>query len=105
MATVDAMAMGRGTYDHIAHIDPLPFGERPLFVFTHDPPEPREGVTFWQESPGGAVDHWTSQGLRRVYVDGGRLISSFLAEGLIDDLLLTKISCPCSRGGPGCSPS
>ena len=30
-------------------------------------------------------------GLGRVYVDGGRLISDFLAEGLIDDLVLTKV--------------
>ena len=43
--------MGRGTYDHIADLDPLPFGSRPVFVFTHRPPAPRNGVTFWQESP------------------------------------------------------
>jgi dihydrofolate reductase len=30
-------------------------------------------------------------GLGRVYVDDGALISSFLAEGLIDDLVLTKV--------------
>ena len=28
-------------------------------------------------------------GFSRVYVDGGSLISAFLAEGLIDDLVLT----------------
>ena len=42
--TVDALAMGRGTYDHIAHLDPLPFGDRQVYVFTHNPP-PRPGVT------------------------------------------------------------
>ena len=30
-----------------------------------------------------------TQGLDRVYVDGGQVISAFLAEGLIDDLVLT----------------
>jgi dihydrofolate reductase len=30
-------------------------------------------------------------GLRRVYVDGGTLISDFLAQRLIDDLVLTKV--------------
>ena len=29
--SVDALAMGRGTYDHIAHLEPLPFGGRPVF--------------------------------------------------------------------------
>jgi dihydrofolate reductase len=91
LETVDALAMGRGTYDHIASIDPLPFGGRPLFVFTHRPPPPRAGVTFWRASPREALARWSEQGLRRVYVDGGRLISDFLAAGLIDDLVLTTV--------------
>ena len=37
LESANALAMGRGTYDHIAHLDPLPFGNRPVFVFTHRP--------------------------------------------------------------------
>lgn len=91
LSSVDALAMGRGTYDHIAGIDPLPFGDRPVFVFTHSPPAAREGVTFWQAGPREAVAHWQSRGFGRVYVDGGVLISAFLAEGLIDDLTITIV--------------
>lgn len=91
MAGVDALAMGRGTYDFIASIDPLPFGGRPVFVFTHRPPPARDGVTFWELSPRAAAERWSQLGLQRVYVDGGRLISDFLAEGLIDDLVLTRV--------------
>ncbi|MEP7191751.1 MAG: dihydrofolate reductase family protein [Actinomycetota bacterium] len=91
LESVDALAMGRGTYDHIAHLDPLPFAARPVFVFTHRPPPSRERVTFWQESPRAALDRWNGMGLNRVYVDGGALISDFLAQGLIDDLVLTKV--------------
>ena len=91
MATVDALAMGRGTYDHIAHIDPLPFGDRPLYVFTHRDPGPRDGVTFWARTPQEAVAQWSAEGHRRVYVDGGRLISAFLDAGLVDDLLVTLV--------------
>lgn len=83
--------MGRGTYDHVAHLDPLPFGERPVYVFTHRRPEPRDGVVFWQLPPGEAVARWEAAGHERVYVDGGRVISDFLADGLVDDLLLTKV--------------
>ncbi len=100
VATVDALAMGRGTYDHIAAIDPLPFGDRVVYVFTHRPPPAREGVTFWRESPTGAVRQWRRLGLRRVYVDGGRLISSFLAEGLIDDMLITTAPVVLGKGRP-----
>ena len=89
LATVDALAMGRGTYDHIAHLDPMPFGDRQVYVFTHHPPEPRPNVTFWDLSPRAALDHWRDLGLDRVYVDGGRVISDFLSEGLIDEMILT----------------
>jgi dihydrofolate reductase len=101
MSTVDGMAMGRGTWNHIESIDPLPFGERKLFVFTHRPPRRhRPGVTFWEHNPREALDEWTSLGLEHVYLDGGQLISSFLAEGLVDDFLLTKIPILLGSGKP-----
>ena len=84
LATVDALAMGRGTYDHIAHLDPLPFGSRPVFVFTHRPPAPRPGVTFCSMDPAEARLRWEQAGLGRVYLDGGHLISAFLDENLVD---------------------
>ena len=101
MSTVDTLAMGRGTWDVIASIDPLPFGDRRLFVFTHRPPaEERSGVTFWERSPRAAMEEWARLGIEHVYLDGGKLISSFLAEGLVDDLVLTKIPILLGSGRP-----
>jgi len=89
VAGVDAFAMGRGTYDHIVHIDPLPFGGKPLYVFTHRDPEPREGVTFWAADVDAAVARWTDLRFARVYVDGGVLIDAFLRARLVDELTIT----------------
>ena len=100
LASVDALAMGRGTYNHIAHLDPLPFGDRPVYVFTHQAPELRAGVTFWTTSPREALAHWSEMGLERVYVDGGRVISAFLADDLVDDLVLTTAPVLLGAGRP-----
>jgi len=105
MEHVDALAMGRGTYDHIAALDPLPFERRPLFVFTHHPYEPRADVSFWQATPAEAVAAWAQSGLTRVYVDGGRLISSFLEADLIDDLTITVVPILLGQGLPLFHPS
>jgi dihydrofolate reductase len=89
IADVDLLAMGRGTYDHIAHLEPLPFGERRVEVFTHRPPPAREGVAFVSGSPADAYRRWTAEGVGTVYVDGGVLIASFLSAGLVDEVTIT----------------
>jgi dihydrofolate reductase len=91
MASVDGLAMGRGAWDFIADEPSLPFGERKVYVFTHREAAPRAGVQFWSRTPVEAVAEWRAAGLTRVYVDGGRLISDFLAAGLVDDLTLTVV--------------
>ena len=100
LATIDGLAMGRGTYDHIAHLDPLPFGERPVFVFTHYPPASRDGLHFWDAPPREALERWSAMGLDRVYVDGGVLVSSFLAQGLVGDITVTVVPVLLGEGRP-----
>ena len=91
MADIDGLAMGRGTWDFIAEEPDLPFDGRPVYVFTHRDATPRDGVRFWSRTPADAVAEWQAAGLSHVYVDGGRLISAFLAAGLVDDLTLTVV--------------
>jgi dihydrofolate reductase len=99
IASIDALAMGRGTYDFIEAIDPLPFGDRKLFVFTHRAIG-RSDFTPLQQTPQEAVAAWAEQGLRHVYVDGGVVISAFLEAGLIDDLTLTIVPLLLGDGRP-----
>lgn len=98
LETVDAVAMGRGTYDSIAHIEELPYGDRPLMVFTHRAGDDRPGVTFSSQTPDAAMTSWTSSGFGRVYIDGGVVISDFLAAGLVDEITITTVPTLLGRG-------
>ena len=62
--TVDALATGAGTYAHIEHLDPLPFGGRPVFVFTRRcRPRPGHLLAAVTSSRAGALERWNSLGL------------------------------------------
>jgi dihydrofolate reductase len=108
IATVDALAIGRGTYDYVVRElgtdGPHPWGDRAVYVFTHHPPAPGEpvwsGVQFVAWTPNDALAHWEAAGHERVYVDGGQVIGQFLAEGLIDDLTLTTAPILLGEGRP-----
>jgi dihydrofolate reductase len=100
MSDVDAIAMGRGTYDFIKDFPELPYGERPIYVFSTQSFDPREHFTFWARTPEEAVAEWEAAGIRHVYVDGGHLISQFLDAGFVDDLTLTSVPLLLGSGRP-----
>ena len=79
----------RSTYEFIKDAPELPYGDRPVHVFTNRPVDPRDGFTFYAKNPVDAVSDWQRLGFGHVYVDGGNLISQFLEAGLIDEMTIT----------------
>nr|BFE97553.1 hypothetical protein GCM10020185_80890 [Pseudomonas brassicacearum subsp. brassicacearum] len=41
-----------------------------------------------------------SQGVQRVYVDGGRVVQSFLRDGLVTDMVITTVPVLIGSGRP-----
>jgi dihydrofolate reductase len=88
---VDALVMGRSTYDVIAPLDEWPYQGKPVHVLSttlRPGADPRIAV---HASFDEAVAALTASGRRRVYVDGGRTVHTFLAAGLISDLTLSRV--------------
>lgn len=96
IATIDAIVMGRGSYETVRDMRPWPYA-RPVLVMSstladQPPPEGAEGaVRFTGKTPAQAMAMLEAEGRRRVYVDGGRLIQSFLREGLVADMVITRV--------------
>ena len=88
---VDALVMGRATYDVLAPFDEWPYQDKPVHVLsTTLEPGADERITV-HSSFEEAVAALTSAGCRRVYVDGGRTVHTFLRAGLIGDLTLSRV--------------
>ena len=89
--TVDAMVLGRCTYDVMLGFPQWPVANKRVFVMTHRDAPLREGVELFAGTAAQLVGRLRERGIRRAYVDGGNVIRQFLAAGLLDDLTISII--------------
>jgi dihydrofolate reductase len=97
---VDALVLGRRTYDAVLDFPDWPFDGKRVVVLTHRPLRPRHG----ERAHAGALEpllrELAREGARRVYLDGGNAVRGALAEGLVDDLTLSWVPVVLGRGRP-----
>ena len=94
MATVDALVMGRNTFDVVAPFETWPYGEKPVIVLSHrELQATRSGaaVEMMSGEPAEIVQRLESRGLRHLYVDGGDTVQRFLRAGLISNITITRV--------------
>jgi len=97
-ASVDALLIGRRTWEAVRGFAEWPYGEKPVFVLTNRPAAGDHGERFLAGSPGEALDRIGAEGARRAYVDGGRVVSQFLAAGLLEELTVSILPVVIGRG-------
>ena len=90
-ASVDALVVGRATYDVVLGFESWPYAGKRVVVLTHRPPAPRYGEIFMAGDPREIAAALASSGARRVYVDGGATVRGFLAADLVDSLTLSVV--------------
>jgi dihydrofolate reductase len=103
-ATVDVVVMGRGTFDKVLTFGGRPYGRTPVTVLTSRPLEIPDRLADTVEatsaSPREVVERLTARGHRHAYIDGGATIQGFLAAGLLDRLIVTRIPILLGSGRP-----
>jgi dihydrofolate reductase len=104
MESVDALIMGRKTFEQVLTFGPWYYGETPVIVLSHNPmtipSHLPSTVSHSSESPQVLLDRLSDQGVKHVYVDGGSTIQGFLAESLIDEITITRIPIVLGEGIP-----
>lgn len=103
IATVDAVVIGRHTFDTVLTFDTWPYGEMAVFVLsTRSPvPVPAGARVEWMSGPPAEiVAQLAARGIRHAYVDGGITIQRFLQAGLIQRLVITRVPVLIGTGIP-----
>lgn len=93
---IDGLVMGRGSFEGVAASEPWPY-DKPVVVLSKalaSSPVPGHlagRVRFVDMTPKATMEMLAMEGWRRVYVDGGQIVQSFLREGLLADMVVTQI--------------
>lgn len=91
IASTDAVVLGRKTYDTIRGFGEWPFEGKKVVVFTHRTIDPMRNETQASGELKEVVARLRSEGVRRIYLDGGNLIRQGLLEGIVDTITLSVI--------------
>lgn len=103
-AGMDAMIMGRNTFETVAGFDvDWPY-QQPVFVLSNTMKKVPEGYEDKIELINGPLTSVLKtihqKGHHHLYIDGGRTIQHFLAEDLIDEMIITVIPVLLGAGTP-----
>jgi dihydrofolate reductase len=99
-AGVDVVVIGRGTYDTVVDFPEWPYGDKRVIVCTGRAADPRHGEELCSGPPRALAERLEREGVRRVYLDGGALIRSFLREGLVEELTIDVVPLILGSGRP-----
>lgn len=102
--SVDAIVMGRNTYEAVLSFDAWPYSEKPVVILSrHQVPIPKQlaaTVERMSAPPQDVVQHLAARGFGHLYIDGGKTIQGFLRADLIDRLIITTIPVLLGSGIP-----
>jgi dihydrofolate reductase len=102
--SVDALVMGRNTFDTVRGMAEWPYGDKRVVVLTHRPVDlaaaPKGRAEAMAGEPAEVVARLAARGIHRLYVDGGVTIQSFLRAGLVDRITVTTVPVLIGQGRP-----
>lgn len=104
IASVDAIVIGRKTFETVLTLEPWPYGDKRVVVLSSRPVDlsvVRRGVVeHMAGSPAQIVSRLAASGAHHLYVDGGITIQGFLRAGLIQRLIITRVPVLIGEGIP-----
>jgi dihydrofolate reductase len=95
MASVDALVIGRKTFETVLAYPAWPYGNKRVVVLSSRPLDfsgVRGGVVEQMAGPPAEIiSRLATTGARNLYIDGGITVQRFLRAGLIQRLVITRV--------------
>jgi dihydrofolate reductase len=102
--SVDVVVIGRRTFEVVLTFGEWPYGTKPVVVLSSAPLDfsSVKGGVVEQLSgePAEIVTQLEARGFKHAYIDGGITIRRFLAAGVIDRLVITRVPVLIGAGIP-----
>ena len=103
MTRIDGIVLGKGTYEKVLTFPSWPYEKKAFLLSTtikHIPADLSDKVTLLSMEPKALLGHLSNMGLNRLYIDGGKVIQSFLKEDLVDELIISRVPVLIGSGIP-----
>ena len=95
MASVDALVIGRKTFETVLNFAVWPYGGKRVVVLSSKPVDLSaargEFVEQMAGPPAEIVSKLAASGAHNLYVDGGITVQRFLRAGLVQRLIITRV--------------
>ncbi|QHP76235.1 dihydrofolate reductase [Proteus vulgaris] len=104
LSGIDAIVMGRTTFETIMGFDiEWPY-EQPVFILSNTikelPVALPDNVSILSGNVTEIIKKLKGNGYNRVYIDGGKTVQGFINEGFVDELIITRIPILLGEGIP-----
>lgn len=104
LASVDALVIGRKTFEKVLTFTPWPYGSKRVVVLSHQALDLSQAIGGAVEQmsgpPAEIVKRLSASGATNLYIDGGNTIQDFLRAGLVDRLIITRVPVLIGEGIP-----
>jgi dihydrofolate reductase len=104
MASVDAIVIGRNTFEIVLGFQPWPYGDKRVVVLSSRPLDLSvvHGGRVEQRAgdPATIIADLAADGAPNLYIDGGITIQRFLRAGVIERLIVTRVPVLIGEGIP-----
>ena len=91
---IDAIVIGRGTFEKVLSFPSWPYSKK-LFVLSTTikqlPEALADKATLVSLKPKELLNYLSRLGYSSIYVDGGKVIQSFLQEDCVDEMIITRV--------------